>query len=83
MNFIIVSWPPYGEPICYDALLKMRKINPDCRMIFIGEDYGCCTADDKFFETALQCKEYENELNIINDRFQTFAGIYDKIQIYK
>ena len=29
----------------------MRKINLNCIMSYIGEDYGGCTADDSFFET--------------------------------
>ena len=50
VDFIIVSWA-YMDDTCYRALLKMREVNPDCLMIYIGE-YGDCCADENFTEAA-------------------------------
>ncbi len=48
VSFIICSWP-YMDDTAYRALLKIREVNPKCRMIYIGEWCGGCTADDGFF----------------------------------
>ena len=84
VKYIIVSWAPYDEPIAYNVLLKMREVNPDCKMIFIGEDYGGCTADYKFFNAVeIKLSEIEQDnLNKINKHYQRFNGIHDFIQIY-
>lgn len=50
VDFIICSWPFLSED-CYQALLKMREVNPAACMIFIGEWRGA-TASDSFFDVA-------------------------------
>ena len=50
VDFVIVSWA-YMDDTCYRALLKMREVNPDCLMIYIGE-YGDCCADENFTQAA-------------------------------
>jgi len=41
----------------YDALIKMREVNSYCKLIYIGEYKGGCTASDKFFD-AVQFLNY-------------------------
>lgn len=50
-DLVICSWP-YRSEDCYQALLKMRKANPGCFMIYIGEWIGGGTASDSFFAEA-------------------------------
>lgn len=50
-DIVICSWPPTGEPVAKEALLKMRAVNPNALMIYIGEPAGASCADDDFFET--------------------------------
>ena len=50
VSFVICSWPFLSED-CYHALIKMREVNPDAQMIFIGEWRGG-TASDSFFDAA-------------------------------
>lgn len=85
VEFIVVSWAPYDESICYDALIMMRKVSPNCKMIFIGEGQGGCTADDEFFEATKYAsdKDEQNKLDEINSHYQKFVGIHDCVQIYK
>lgn len=86
VEFIIMSWPPYNEPIAYEVLKTMREVNPNLKLIFIGEDYGGCTADDNFFDNVkeIEDKEIINHLDYINDNlFKSFDGIHDRIFIFK
>lgn len=58
VDIIICSWP-YINDIAYQSLLKMRSINPDCVMIYIGEDKGGCTASEEFFKAVEIVKDPE------------------------
>lgn len=82
VDFIIMSWPPYDEPIGNEVLLKMREINPNCKLIYIGEGYGGCTADDDFHNNAHMVKDADALLAIehINmNLFKQFDGIHDEV----
>ena len=77
VDFIICSWPPCDEPQATIALRKMREVNPNCKMIYIGESQGGCTADDDFFEEWNDVYEPEKT----NKCFEKFYGIYDSVYI--
>lgn len=76
VDFILMSWPPYDEPQANQVLLEMRKVNPNCRLIYIGESYGGCTADDEFFSNAVEC-EYPN-ISYLNINW-----FHDDVLIYR
>lgn len=80
VDIIIMSWPPYNNPIANQVLLTMREVNPDTIMLYIGE-YGGCTADDIFFENA---KFIEDETfdSAVKD-FLSFYGIHDQPYLIK
>jgi len=65
IDIIICSWPPKDDNIFAKCILEMRKLNPNCLMIFIGEGYGGCTTNDLFFETAefIEDQDFENCFN--------------------
>lgn len=65
-DIFIMSWP-YRDNAAYQALLEMRKQNPQGKLIFIGEWRGM-TADEKFFDAA----------EILND-----ASFYETIKAYR
>ena len=48
-DLLLCSWP-YRDDYCYQALLKMREVNPSMKMIYIGEPAGQATASDQFFD---------------------------------
>ena len=50
VKYIIMSWAPYHEKESVLAYRKMKEVNPDAVMIYIGEDKGGCTACDEFFD---------------------------------
>ena len=79
VSYILCSWIPYNNQIGYDALKLMNEINPECKMIVIGEGCGGCTADDLFFEHIERIDEDEKFV----DNFRSWSGIYDYASIVK
>ncbi len=80
VKFIICSWP-YMDDNAYRSLITMREINPKCRMIYIGEDMGGCTANDKFFENIKLC-EVKGFLDAV-EKYKRWEGIYDFVALFK
>lgn len=80
VDFVICSWP-YMDDTAYRLLLKMREVNPKCRMIYIGEGWGGCTANDDFFEIAIEdnVKGFYDAVS----NFSSWDGIHDRIKLYK
>lgn len=80
VKFIICSWP-YMDEMAYNSLVMMREINPKCRMIYIGEDWGGCTASDKFFEIAEECEV--DGFNQAVSKYRRWSGLHDRVKLYK
>ena len=57
----------------------MNEINPNCKMIVIGEVPGGCTADDLFFRHLERVDEDGKFLNY----FRKWGGAYDYASIVK
>ena len=45
-NVLMIVWPPYCDPFAANSLKKFTGN----KLIFIGEGYKGCTADDEFFD---------------------------------
>lgn len=71
---IIMSWPPYAEPIAAKILSKCYDYK--LPILYIGEGPGGCTADDEFFELLDDDEKYSCEYDIIPSLWQ-FPGIHD------
>ena len=82
IGFIICSWPPYRDNKLHEALLKMREINSECRLIYIGENRGGCTADENFFMEAKIIKD-DAGFNYIAGNFQRWQSADDGIFLIK
>ena len=82
VDIIICSWPPYNEDTATKCLLEMRKVNPNCVMLYIGEGQGGCTADDSFFETV-EIVEDETFDNCFNGNYTRWCGIHDYPMLVK
>lgn len=74
VNYVLMSWPDYNNPLAFNVAQLCAKYNLD--LIYIGEWYGGCTADDDFFDFI---GDYEVEdMNLLYGfRFLRFIGIYD------
>ncbi len=80
IDIIIMSWP-YMDNMAARALIKMRKINPLCLMIYIGEGSGGCTANDRFFQLIRPIQDYSFEESV--KKFKRWWGIYDYPMLVK
>ncbi|WP_304576773.1 hypothetical protein [Romboutsia ilealis] len=93
VDFIIASWIPMDNT-GYNMLKLMNEINPECKMIVIGEDIDGCTANDNFFNNLEFVFEdyYQRDtqddmcifgmVNAIPD-FRSWSGIYDRVSIVR
>jgi len=71
-----MSWPPYSNDIAIKVLKKMRMVNPDCMMVYIGEGKSGCTANDEFFSLI---EEIEDEsFYRVKTEYQNWSWIHDK-----
>lgn len=86
LDYTLISWIPYEDTSCIDMVETLKKHQPNCKIIYIGEDYGGCTACDEFFDQVIDF-DYNNEeeyelFKKLNRNFQQFDGIHDIICIY-
>lgn len=79
-DIIIMSWPPFCDIVAYESLLKMREVNPNAVLIFIGESNGCC-GDVTFFENAKEVNSVE--LHKINQLYRSFPHVRDHVIAFK
>ena len=79
VDIIICSWPPYNDEAATNALLAMREVNPNALFLYIGEDWGGCTASDSFFETFEELEDEELDEICI----PTWSGIHDRLMLFK
>jgi hypothetical protein len=71
---LFLCWPPYNEPMASDCL---KSFTGD-RLIYVGEGYGGCTADEGFHKTLI------NEWKLVEEiAINQFFGIHDRLFLYK
>jgi hypothetical protein len=80
VDLILLSWAPINET-AKNIIVKMREVNPNLQMIFIGEGKDGCTADDDFFSIISDIDD-ESFYSSVKD-YQSFFGIYDKPRLIK
>lgn len=80
VDFILMSWPPQNEDFALNALLAMRKVNPNCRMIYIGEGKNGCTANDAFFDTLIDVSDEYDCISRLRETYHCWNSdsYYDK-----
>jgi len=80
-TLFISSWPSYETTFAIDILASM-KINENHKMLYIGEDFGGCTADKSFFYFINNNAKSDEKANIsLNDNFVSAYGIHDSNMI--
>jgi hypothetical protein len=70
---LMLCWPPYDEPMAFEAL----KMFAGEYLIYVGEGYGGCTGDDDFH------KELQNWLHLCHRAQPNWWGIHSAFNIYK
>ncbi len=77
---IIMSWPNYQNPFAYNVLKQMKKGQ---QLIYIGEGYGGCTADDKFFKLLQDRAFINNDLTSkLKQNSYSWPCIHDEVESY-
>jgi hypothetical protein len=78
---VLMSWPDYESDFAYEILKNMES---EQTLIYIGENYGGCTANDNFFDTLSECAELmELETQKFNEKSFSWFGIHDQVKVYK
>lgn len=76
---LMMCWPSYGDSFAALALEEFETCAPpDAQLIYIGEGFGGCTGDDRFFEMLNQSWELVNQIDI-----PQWWGIYDCLNLYR
>ncbi|MCL2188026.1 MAG: hypothetical protein FWC16_03125 [Defluviitaleaceae bacterium] len=77
IGFLLCCWPSFQDPTIHNALIKMREVNPSCKLIYIGEPKGGCTANDDFFN-AVKWITNDEQFNKMADLYQRWHIRVDK-----
>jgi hypothetical protein len=70
-----ISWVPYTSSI---ALPFLQKMSPDSKLVWIGEGYGGCCADDKTYEYLDSSFECVESVPLVQ-----FPGLHDNLYLYR
>jgi len=79
-DMFVLSWP-YMDPLAH---MIWNAMKPGQYLLYIGESYGGCTADDGFFN-AVERYEIKNDKDFdkIAKSFIQFNGLHDRPELYK
>jgi len=73
-DVLILNWPTYGDPWAGEALKEFKGDT----VVYIGENWGGCTADDDFFEELEEKWGLQQSECCIQ-----WQGIHDAVCVYK
>lgn len=83
IDYIIISWPPYEDHKIEEVTKEIKKYFPKCTIVYIGEDWGGCNATNEWFDMLSYDYLYIKSEEKINDHFQQWYGIHDKVRFFK
>lgn len=79
-DMFVLSWP-YMDPLAH---MIWKNMKPGQYLMYIGEGYGGCTADEGFFNAVSQHQVRDDkEFNEIAKAFVQFNGLHDLPELYK
>lgn len=70
---LLVCWPSYSQSWAHESLKKFRGKN----VVYVGEGYGGCTADDGFHEELIANWDEVLDLSI-----PQWWGLHDRLWVY-
>jgi hypothetical protein len=80
IDILIMSWP-YMDDTAYKVIRKLNEANPHALVVYIGEGYGGCTANDDFFE---HFNEIDDEsFKVVVKNFERWFGLHDSPRLGK
>ena len=78
-DFLLMCWPKYDDPFAAEAAELFTELNPNGKILYIGEGSGGCTGDDLFHEGILEL----DPLDDINEIFPQWEGLHDNVYLVK
>lgn len=77
IDYLLMSWVPNHSEIGYETMKLLHEINPDCKLIIIGEEYAffCSTSTEKFRENINIIDSYANYIDGDNMTQEEFVHI--------
>lgn len=72
-DFLLLCWPMYEDPLATNAAKLFSELNPDGKILYIGEGVGGCTGDDEF-NSGLQIID---DLEEVNRVYPQWSGLHD------
>lgn len=81
VDYILMSWPPQNDDVAYDALVTMRGVNKNCKMIYVGEwGENSCTANQLFFDSAIDISNQYVNVSELRNTYHSWNNddYYDK-----
>lgn len=79
VDIVIMSWA-YMDNTAYQVLKRLKEVNPNAILVFIGEGAGGCTADDDFYESFDILEDYSFYKNVASN-YERWESIHDRICI--
>ncbi len=79
-DVIIMSWC-YTDELGYECLLKMREVNPNAVMIYIGEVAGRSTGSKSLYDNMIELED--EQIKQINQLYPTWHGVTDRLFLIK
>lgn len=79
-DLIIMSWPNYNTSFAYNILKNMR---PKQKLLYIGEGFGGCTANDHFFDLLTEKAIELPETNLLQNYSNSWPSIHDLPFLYE
>lgn len=71
---LLLCWPPYNTPFAHQAI----EAYPGDTVIYVGEGWGGCTADDGFHEAL--ATGWERAAHV---RIPHWPGLHDSLAVYQ
>lgn len=82
IDVLIMSWPPYGDDIASRCVEELHDVNPNAEILYIGESFGGCTANDDFFD-KVERVEWDEDMHDLYDSYTPFNGLHDNFEFYR
>jgi hypothetical protein len=86
LDYVVASWIPYKDPYCTRVSTILAERQPKCKIVYIGEWQGGCTASDRFFnyiDDISYTKENKRSISSISKCFQSWDWIHDDVYLLK
>ena len=83
-DLLLLCWPPYSEPLATNAVEAFFQKNPTGLVIYIGEGFGGCTANDRFFEVTEPVDDsFDERFFEAANLFRSWPGIHDQLSLVR